>query len=198
MDVRFKYGDNSVIASESQIQNGKILYNYQNNSLSVDDNAQRNYVVKPIVNDLTTAIATTEDNVPVSTKVVGELNDDINTLDMKLSHWVDVTNQANWFVAISDTGLYRSFIRYNPYTKELKGVVHTSSAITNQMLLVTIPSLEIIGANPYIGVCGIGIPTQKIDISVVPRISGNSIYSSHSVASSLAQGADYIIDCIMQ
>ena len=113
-------------------------------------------------------------------------------LNSKLSNWIDITSQCNWNVSLfSSAGIYKSFIRYNPSTKQVIGSIYVVGVIDNQQLIVTLPSLEGIGANKFVGSCGIGITNKPI--AIFPRIYGNGIFSSHTVAESTGAHTVYMI-----
>lgn len=112
-----------------------------------------------------------------------------------IDNWIDITIQSNWGesgVIIEDTGAYRSWLRYNPKLRLLKGVINTKSTIKNQDKLVIMPHIEGVGRIPFVGLCGIGY-TKDASMIIMPRIDGNIIYSSHNEAKSV-NGAIYLID----
>lgn len=92
----------------------------------------------------------------------------------------------------SSEGIYKSFIRYNPSTKQVIGSIYTYGVIDNQQRIVTLPSLEGIGVNKFVGMCGIGITNKTM--ALFPRIYGNEIFSSHTTPESTNINTVYLID----
>lgn len=117
----------------------------------------------------------------------------VNALNSKLSNWIDITSQCNWNVSLfSSAGIHKSFIQYNPSTKQVIGSIYVVGVIDNQQLIVTLPFLEGIGVNKFVGSCGIGITNKPIVI--FPRIYDNGIFSSHTVAESTGYNTVYMFD----
>lgn len=92
----------------------------------------------------------------------------------------------------SSAGIYKSFIRYNPSTKQVIGSIYVVGVINNQQLIVTLPFLEGIGVNKFVGSCGIGITNKPIVI--FPRIYDNGIFSSHVAPESTGDHTVYMFD----
>ena len=103
--------------------------------------------------------------------------------------WIDITDSCDFAVTVDKTSQYRSFVKYNPDTKEVKGVLYVSGTVTNQGRILTLPSSV---SNSFRGLCGIAY-TKSTSMLVTPRINGQIIYSSHTVNSSVTE-VIYLID----
>lgn len=118
-------------------------------------------------------------------------------INSNLGTWIDILTTANIRVPIS-FGLYESFLRYNPYTKQIIGIIYVTyeATIINQSVILTMPHLDGIGINPFIGVCGIS-SYHKDEMIVSARVKGNDIYSTHSAGRTTTSEFAYMINFIV-
>lgn len=125
------------------------------------------------------------------------LTNSINQLNSNMAGWIDITNECDWKKNTDNSNsLYKGFMKYNPYTKQVMGSFYITEEIENQSILVILPNLGSIGVNPYIGLCGLCVHKDTANVLAIPRVKNNTIYSSHSTRASL-QEAMYIINFIV-
>ncbi len=118
-------------------------------------------------------------------------------LNSNMAGWIDITNECDWKKNTDNSNsLYKGFMKYNPYTKQVMGSFYITEEIENQSILVILPTLGSIGVNPYIGLCGLCVHKDTANVLAIPRVKNNTIYSSHSTRASL-QEAMYIINFIV-
>lgn len=118
-----------------------------------------------------------------------------------LSNWVDITNDCMWNINIKQEGKFRSFIKYNKYTKQIVGVIdaYDFQSVQNQSTILHLPYFEDVenGTGSYEGLCGIGINSSSIDgMLIMARKQGREIISSHSIDND-AVGCIYLINFIL-
>lgn len=120
----------------------------------------------------------------------------LSQLNSNMAGWIDITNECDWKKNTDNSNsLYKGFMKYNPYTKQVMGSFYITEEIENQSILVILPNLGSIGVNPYIGLCGLCVHKDTANVLAIPRVKNNTIYSSHSARASL-QEAMYIINFI--
>lgn len=87
-----------------------------------------------------------------------------------MAGWIDITNECDWKKNTDNSNsLYKGFMKYNPYTKQVMGSFYITEEIENQSILVILPNLGSIGVNPYIGLCGLCVHKDTANVLAIPR-----------------------------
>lgn len=116
--------------------------------------------------------------------------------------WIDLTHQCTFYVTLQSVAAFSSWIKYNPGTRELKGVIETTSDIKNQQIIVDFPAQlpGLGGINTSVGICGVavnGMNNTDPYLRIMPRVQGGAIISSHT-RDEIVHGATYMISFIAQ
>lgn len=112
------------------------------------------------------------------------------------NQWIDMLPLCQIHVITTTDGIYKSYLRYNPATKQLIGCIETEDTVANQAPIITLPEGY---SGAYDGICGI---TNFHDLSndgfqVDVRIQGREIISSHTRGMHTNKRLTYMINTIL-